>query len=63
LSLHEEHELPNVSGLLVDLNLARKSWAYGDVEPPELDPEDVANDIEEYVEAVTALLATEDGGE
>lgn len=33
--------------------------AYGDVEFPNLDAEDVAIKIEEYVEAVSALLGDE----
>jgi hypothetical protein len=61
--LHEERNLPDVSDLLVELNFARKAVAYGDVEPPELDPEDVASEIEEYVEVVATLLAKGNGGE
>ena len=61
--LHEERNLLDVSDLLVELNFARKAVAYGDVEPPELDPEDVANEIQEYVEAVATLLAKGNGGE
>jgi hypothetical protein len=56
LVLHEEHGLPDVSDLLVDLNAARKAVAYGDVEAPELDAEDVATQIEEFVETVVGLL-------
>ena len=56
-SLHEQHGLPDVSELLLDLNSARKAVAYGDVEPPELNPEDVANDIKQFVERVAELLA------
>jgi len=52
------HGLPDVSHLLVDLNDMRKHVAYGDIGAPEnLDPQDVANDVEEYVEAVRRLLA------
>jgi hypothetical protein len=54
--LHEEQGLADVSDLLVDLNYARKAAAYGDVEPPELDPEDVASEIEAYVESVATIL-------
>ena len=43
--------------LLVQLNDARKSEAYGDVVKPDLDPADLVTDIEEYVTAVEALLA------
>jgi len=36
----------------------RKHVAYGDIgSPGNLDPQDVANDVEEYVEAVKRLLA------
>ncbi|MCY3821609.1 MAG: hypothetical protein OXH52_20020 [Gammaproteobacteria bacterium] len=45
-----EHGLPDVSDLLRDLNDARKSVAYGDIELPELDPEDTAMEIETFIE-------------
>ena len=49
--------LPDVGDLLVDLNAMRKHEAYGDTEPPEnLDPEDVAISIDEFVESVRRLL-------
>jgi len=48
--------LPDVSGLLVRLNDARKAVAYGDVAVPNLDPEDLAAEIEGYVAAVGVLL-------
>lgn len=54
--LHQAHGLADVSELLRDLNETRKSEAYGDVQAPELDAEDVATDIELYVEAVATLL-------
>ena len=55
--LSSEHGLEDVSDLLRDLNEARKSEAYGDiVTPPELEPEDVAVEIEEYIESVAALI-------
>ena len=57
--LRSEHGLDDVSDLLRDLNEARKSEAYGDVTtPPELDPEDVAVQIEEYIESVATLIGT-----
>jgi hypothetical protein len=52
------NQLPDIAGLLIDLNDARKSVAYGDVAPPQLDPEDVATEIEAYVEAVEDFLGT-----
>ncbi|MCI0453339.1 MAG: hypothetical protein L0Z51_13340 [Candidatus Latescibacteria bacterium] len=42
--------------LLRDLNETRKSEAYGDVVAPTLDAEDVAREIEEYVEAVKTFV-------
>lgn len=55
----QSHGLPDVADLLSDLNVARKAAAYGDVDFPELDAEDLAARIEEYVEAVATLLADE----
>jgi len=54
--LYEDHGLPDVSGLLIDLNAARKGAAYGDIEGPDLDPGDVATEIEEFVEAVAKVI-------
>jgi hypothetical protein len=54
--LHEKHGLPDVGQLLRDLNDARKAAAYGDVPAPNLDAEDVASEIEIYVDAVRRLL-------
>ncbi len=54
--LHEKHGLPDVGKLLRDLNDARKAAAYGDVPSPHLDAEDVASEIERYVDAVRQLL-------
>lgn len=54
--LHQEYGLPDVSDLLTDLNSARKAAAYGDVESPDLDPQDVSEEIEQYVEAVGELI-------
>lgn len=52
-----EKGLPDVGDLLVDLNNMRKYETYGDADPPDgLDPEDVASEIEEYVEIVRSLL-------
>ena len=54
--LSRSHSLPDIADFLRVLNDARKAMAYGDVEFPNLDAEDVAIKIEEYVEAVSALL-------
>lgn len=57
--LERLHGLPAVAGLMHDLNEVRKSEAYGDIaSPPNLDPEDVAQAVEEYIEAVDRLLAS-----
>lgn len=55
--LHQKNGLPDISELLVDLNAARKAETYGDIQRPEFDPQDVATEIERYVEAVAALVA------
>lgn len=58
-TLSTDHGLPDVAGLLYELNVARKSEAYGDVAfPSGLDAEEVCSDIEEFVEAVEALLGS-----
>lgn len=54
--LASRHGLPDVSSLLGQLNDARKSVAYGDIVMPHLDAEDVAIQIEEYVDAVEVFL-------
>jgi hypothetical protein len=56
VDLNRNHNLPDVTDLLGNLNNARKAAAYGDVELPELDAEDLAAAIERYVDAVAALL-------
>ncbi len=55
--LARKADLPDVSSLLIDLNNSRKAVAYGDVTPPELDPQNVAAEISEYVDAVASLLS------
>ena len=57
-TLHDQLGLQDVSDLLRDLNETRKSEAYGDVEAPELDAEDVASRIELYIDSVAELLGT-----
>ena len=54
--LAEHHGLPDIEELLVDLNDARKSSAYGDIDMPDINAEDVAIQIERYVDAVAALI-------
>jgi hypothetical protein len=57
--LTRQHGLPDVEGLLTDLNDARKSEAYGDVAAPELGAEDVVFQIEDYVGAVEPFPSKE----
>jgi hypothetical protein len=55
--LAKNQGLPDVAGLMSDLNEMRKSEAYGDIaSPPTLDPQEVAREVEEYVDAVDELL-------
>ena len=55
--LHIEQGLPDVAELLAALNVARKAESYGDVDRPEdLDAEDVASTIEDYIERVRDLV-------
>ncbi len=56
--LRDEHGLPDVEDLLFVLNEARKYEAYGDTSrPDDLNAEEIAAAIEEYVASVGALLA------
>lgn len=50
------YDLPDLSDFLWNLNEARKAAAYGDAPLPDLDAEYVARKIEDYVDAVSALL-------
>lgn len=54
--LHLDHGLADVSELLRDLNEVRKSEAYGDVQAPVLDAEDVASEVESFIDSVSRLL-------
>jgi len=54
--LHDQHGVPDVSQLLVALNEARKATAYGDAQRPDLDPEEVASEIEEFVDSIERLI-------
>ena len=54
--LANKYKLPDVSALLVELNTARKAHAYGDVEAPELDEQDLASELESFVDAVKKVL-------
>ncbi len=55
--LTQDHGLPDIGDLLIILNDMRKHEAYGDVDRPEdVDPEDIALMIDEYVNAVGKLM-------
>lgn len=55
--LAKNHGLPDIGDLMQDLNEVRKSEAYGDITAPQnMDPEDVATNVELYVDAVTHLF-------
>ena len=54
--LAKGHGLVDISNLLRELNDARKAEAYGDVPRPALVPEDVASEIQVYVDSVEELL-------
>ena len=54
--LHTEHGLTDVQQLLVDLNVGRKAAAYGDVEEPELEAEEIAVAVEAFVEEVDTFV-------
>ena len=56
VEVHKKRGLPDIGQLLRDLNDARKAAAYGDVPAPNLDAEEVASEIENYVTAVARLV-------
>ena len=57
--LAKKHKLPDVSELLGDLNTARKAYCYGGIEAPEhLEPENLSELLETFVDAVDQLLKT-----
>jgi len=56
--LSQEHGLPDIGDVLIDLNTMRKHQAYGDTPAPlGMDPEDTTRMIETYVDLVQGLLA------
>jgi|SRR5450759_2036466 hypothetical protein len=61
--LHKKTGLPDIGDLLRDLNDARKAAAYGDMDRPDLDAEDIASQIEGYVDAVAAVIPPEETDE
>lgn len=54
--LSDSHGLPDLSDFLWELNSARKAVAYGDMDFPDLNPEEVATKIENYVDEVAKLI-------
>jgi hypothetical protein len=55
--LHKKYGLPDIHDLITNLNQARKAKAYGDIPIPDLDAEEVACEIENYVEEVGKALS------
>lgn len=56
-TLSKNHGLPDVAELLTLLHRAQKYASYGDVNPPPLGPEDIAQEIEDYLDAVIKACA------
>jgi hypothetical protein len=55
--LANQHGLPEIADLLIELNTLRKSEAYGEISLSRTrSAEDIAIEVEQYVEAVAALL-------
>jgi len=61
--LHTAKGLPDIGDLLRDLNNARKAAAYGDMDRPDLNAEDIASQIEAYVDPVAAVIVPEEADE
>lgn len=56
-ALASQHGLPDVGGLLIDLNSLRKSEAYGEMSPSRSrSAEDITIEIERFIDAVAALV-------
>lgn len=59
--LHRDHGLPDVSNLLREPDELRKSEAYGDAVPAaSFDAEEIAAEVERYIDAVAELLGEGD---
>lgn len=59
--LHRDHGLPDIRQLMLELWDMRQSESYGDVSQPEgLDPETVAAEIEDFVQAVSNLIGDQE---
>jgi hypothetical protein len=54
--LAQKFGLPDVENLLKDLNDARKAEAYGDIQAPDLDGDEVASEIKAYIDSVENFL-------
>lgn len=59
--LWQKQQLTDVSDLLSDLNEARKGTAYGDVDEPEIEPEDVIEQVGKYIKEVERFLQLKKG--
>jgi hypothetical protein len=56
--LHNDHGLPDVAQLLSELNELRKGFSYGEpTTEPTMTAEEIASDVERYIDAVARLLA------
>lgn len=55
--LARDEGMTDVSEMLRDLNDARKGTAYGDIEEPEIEPEDVLTEVGDYIKEVENLLS------
>ncbi len=56
--LHEDHGLPDIASLLEELNELRKGFSYGELTAePTTSAQDIAGNVERYVEAVATFLA------
>ncbi len=55
--LHDKHGLPDIAALLEELNELRKGFSYGElVTEPSLSAQDIASEVETYVDAVQRFL-------
>jgi hypothetical protein len=56
-----KHGLTRVSDLLADLNQARKGTTYGDEDEPDLEPDDVLQQVKDYLREVESFLRPKKG--
>lgn len=59
--LHDQHHLPDVASLLIELNELRKSQAYGELtQSPTMSAEDFVVEIETFIDLVEELRVERD---